>query len=371
MAEQWHLFCRVVDNFGDIGTCWQLARTLVSHHGKAVTLWLDDLPSLAALWPGVDTANAQQSLEGVSIRHWCDPLPLVTPGDVVIEAYGCELPALYIESMAGHTTHWLNLEYLSAETWVADFHLGRSPVHGLNKTFFFPGFDNHSGGLLWEPELLALSERFREPSVRKQWRQQMGIPEVADVVTLSLFAYANVALPILLDSLSKAPFASHLLVPEGKVSKPISNWLGQSFVASNSYSRGNLQLTALPFLAQDQYDRLLAYCDFNFVRGEASFMRTQMLGKPFLWQIYPQEEGAHYIKLNAFLERYLAGAPTALVEPAKALHGTWNGAGGDAFRADLSPLLSTWQSHSLNWQKKMISLGDLASNLVLFCGLQV
>ena len=34
-ALQWDVFCRVIDNFGDIGVCWrlvaQLARLLVDH----------------------------------------------------------------------------------------------------------------------------------------------------------------------------------------------------------------------------------------------------------------------------------------------------------------------------------------------------
>jgi len=42
-TERWDIFCRVVDNFGDVGVSWRLARSLAAEHGKNVRLWLDDL----------------------------------------------------------------------------------------------------------------------------------------------------------------------------------------------------------------------------------------------------------------------------------------------------------------------------------------
>ena len=49
----------------------------------------------------------------------------------------------------------------------------------------------------------------------------------------------------------------------------------------------------LPLLTQRDYDHLLWACDLNFVRGEDSFVRAQWAGAPFVWQIYPQDDGAH------------------------------------------------------------------------------
>ncbi|HET9045379.1 MAG TPA: elongation factor P maturation arginine rhamnosyltransferase EarP, partial [Casimicrobiaceae bacterium] len=43
-AQRWDVFCKVVDNFGDAGVCWRLARQLVAEHDLAVTLWIDVLP---------------------------------------------------------------------------------------------------------------------------------------------------------------------------------------------------------------------------------------------------------------------------------------------------------------------------------------
>jgi hypothetical protein len=33
MQKRWDIFCKVVDNFGDIGVCWRLARQLQAEHG--------------------------------------------------------------------------------------------------------------------------------------------------------------------------------------------------------------------------------------------------------------------------------------------------------------------------------------------------
>ena len=44
---RWDLFCRALDNYGDIGVGWRLAADLGAR-GEAVRLWLDDpAPPLA------------------------------------------------------------------------------------------------------------------------------------------------------------------------------------------------------------------------------------------------------------------------------------------------------------------------------------
>ncbi len=95
-----------------------------------------------------------------------------------------------------------------------------------------------------------------------------------------------------------------------------------------SFTRGALTLHAIPFLAQDDYDRLLWACDVSFVRGEDSFVRAQWAARPFVWHIYPQAENAHRRKLDAFLDLYAAsldGAPAAGV---RGLWHAWNGVPG-------------------------------------------
>ena len=62
-------------------------------------------------------------------------------------------------------------------------------------------------------------------------------------------------------------------------------------------------ITKLPYLSQEAWDALLCSSDFNFVRGEDSFARACLCGKPFVWHAYPQDEELHLVKAGAVLER--------------------------------------------------------------------
>ncbi len=77
------IFCNVVDNYGDVGVCWRLARQLADEPGLAVRLWVDNLVSLKRLEPGVDVALARPYCRGVEVRHWTPeafpPLPDEAP----------------------------------------------------------------------------------------------------------------------------------------------------------------------------------------------------------------------------------------------------------------------------------------------------
>lgn len=153
MRATWDIFCSVVDNYGDIGVTWRLARQLVAEHGLAVRLWVDDLTAFVRLCPQADSQLLRQVQQGVEVCAWSADWQAVEPSDVVIEAFACELPAAYIAAMARRERKvlWLNLDYLSAEDWVEGCHgLPSMQSNGLSKFFFFPGFTPGSGGLLRE-----------------------------------------------------------------------------------------------------------------------------------------------------------------------------------------------------------------------------
>mgnify|MGYP000340692020 CR=1 FL=1 len=42
MKARWDIFCSVVDNYGDIGVTWRLARQLALEYGLEVRLWVDE-----------------------------------------------------------------------------------------------------------------------------------------------------------------------------------------------------------------------------------------------------------------------------------------------------------------------------------------
>lgn len=309
------IFCRIIDNYGDIGVCWRLARQLHREHGLAVTLWVDDLPVFARLAPALDTQAAHQTLDGIAI-HQLDSLDDTTvPGQLVIEGFGCPLPPAFLAAMTQQQPApvWLNLEYLSAEAWVEDCHglASPHPANGLVQHFWFPGFTPRTGGLLRESGLLAARDSFQEDSNQQAafW-QRLGLPDALSFDRrLSLFAYENPAISGLLDALATASQPTLLVVPEGRALTEVAAWAGERLLIEKRYQKDALTIATLPLLPHEDYDRLLWACDLNLVRGEDSFVRAQWAGRPFLWHIYPQDEQTHLVKLNAFIHLFEAQAP--------------------------------------------------------------
>jgi uncharacterized repeat protein (TIGR03837 family) len=375
-AQRFDIFCKVVDNYGDAGVSWRLARQLVREHDIAVTLWIDAPASLAKIASDVDGARDDQLHDGVRVRHWKDPLAQFELPDVIVEAFGCGLPHPYLDALAATSRPpvWINLEYLSAEPWVESAHGLPSPQPRLPLTryFFFPGFTARTGGLLREAGLIEARERAQsDPRGRNTLYESLGIAAPSDGIAVSLFCYANRGLTSLLDAWAEGDERILCVVPEGVATATLDSWTGGNVPhAKQSLTRGRLTLATIPFLSQDDYDRLLWHCDVNVVRGEDSFVRAQWAARPFVWHIYPQADDAHRVKLEEFLRRYEIGLDA---EAAQAVNRFWLEFNGDqpdaaalawpAFRAAL-PALS---AHGIEWIDRLRKLSDLASELVEFC----
>ncbi|MCJ8168870.1 elongation factor P maturation arginine rhamnosyltransferase EarP [Atopomonas sediminilitoris] len=370
-SARWDIFCAVVDNYGDIGVTWRLARQLVVEHGQQVRLWVDDLAALAHLLPAADASLAVQSLGGVLVCRWDAQVEQVQPADVVIEAFACNLPESYCATMRQAATTqgqraplWLNLEYLSAEAWVADCHGLASPQQGLSKYFFFPGFTPATGGLLREASVLPEQAAFE----RQAFLQTLGVPWCADACYVSLFAYAGAPLASLLQAWQVSPQAVVALLPAGRLLAPAAQALGlASLSVGDVVQRGALTLVVLPFLPQDSYDQLLWSCDFNAVRGEDSFVRAQWAPAPLLWHIYPQEEDAHLDKLEAFLAWYLESADVNTRACLLAAHRQWNAHADMRDNwPELLKCLPALKKNHLAWRERLLAQEDLALKLVQF-----
>ena len=369
---RWDIFCSVVDNYGDIGVTWRLARQLAAEQGHAVRLWVDELGAFVRLCPEASVDAECQHWGGVEVRQWREPFPAVEPAQVVIEAFACQSPSAYIEAMAASGTRrlWLNLEYLSAEDWVAGCHGLPSPQPGgLQKFFFFPGFVEGTGGLLREADLLARRRAFQADAQAQQaFLQSLGVIREAGARLISLFAYENAGLAGWLDALAADSQSTQLLVPQGKVLANLQAWLGEAqLVPGDQRRRGNLLIHVLPFVAQDDYDRLLWCCDLNAVRGEDSFVRAQWAGRPLLWHIYPQEEGAHWDKLEAFLAIYNADLMPEAAAVQAEFWRAWNA--GEGMETAWPALLEVWpvlQRHAEHWCDDQAARSDLATTLEQF-----
>jgi len=372
MKARWDIFCSVVDNFGDIGVTWRLARQLVAEHACDVRLWVDDLRAFERMCPEIDVQLDQQWQEGVEVRHWPAEWLGSPAADVVIAAFACQLPPGYMEAMADRerTPVWMNLDYLSAEEWVVGCHrLPSVKFKGVQKYFFFPGFRPGTGGLLREAGLLEQRRAFQQDvNVQKDFLQTLGVFPTAGARLISLFAYENAGLASWLDVLSTDGRATHLLVPEGRILGDVQRWLGlERLVAGDIQQRGSLTVQVIAFVRQEQYDRLLWCCDFNAVRGEDSFVRAQWAGRPLLWHIYRQDEDIHLDKLDAFLELYTAGLSPSARTALMGLWQAWNTEGDMA--QPWKMLLEHWpevSQHAETWCLEQGLRADLATALVKF-----
>ena len=375
MRGTWDLFCNVVDNFGDIGVAWRLARGLARSPERAVRLWVDDLGAFRRIWPAIDEARLEQVCEGVTVRAWRVPFAAAEPAQVVVEAFGCALPEAYLEAMARRSPPpvWINLEYLSAEAWVAEHHGLPSPHPRLplTKCFFFPGYTAATGGLLIEPDLTARRVAFQREIPAGFWDGLGLSTPVPGELRVSLFAYENPALPALLDAWAAEAQPVTCLVPEGRVISQLAAWLGRaSLKAGDRGERGALRVQVLPFTDQDAYDRLLWACDLNFVRGEDSCVRAQAAARPLVWQAYPQADAAHWIKTNALLDRYTEGLDDAA---AQALRGLWQHWNGMPAAGDVAAAWRAWRVHRAAlgrhagaWFDRLAAAGRLTDKLVDF-----
>lgn len=358
--QQWDIFCRIVDNYGDIGVCWRLAQQLLHEYGLSVRLWVDDLAVARRLISGIDLYQEKQTVDGVELCHWHQYFNDNKVAQVVIEAFACELPEPYLSAMAETKPIWLNLEYLSAESWAADAHLLASPhpTLPLTKYFFFPGFEAKSGGLIREQNLLEKRDAFLHSSqAQSVFWGKFGLEDNSSL-KISLFCYPHAPLQGLLQAITGGTRAAVIYVSDNALLDAIGT----------IESKSNLTLQVLPFLAQDDYDQLLWACDINFVRGEDSWIRALWAGKSMLWQPYRQAEDAHLLKLQAFLDAYSVGLPDDSNEVLRACHLHW--CDGSFSNADWQSLLShidVLQKHALQQSAQLANQPDLAAKLVIFC----
>jgi len=287
--------------------------------GQTVRLWIDEPGALHWMAPGA----LEGRMQGVRVLHWTAPLApdllsAVPPADVWVETFGCRPPPEAQTHRAaaiaagGSAPVWINLEYLSAEAYVECSHrlpslVSSGPLRGVGQWFFYPGFTAATGGLLREADLATRQTAFNA----NQWLATQGLAPGTQR-RASLFCYEPAALPALLQQAGQDT-ASDWLVTTGRATEAVSAAQAQGL------DSGRAALHRLPRLTQRDFDHLLWACDLNFVRGEDSLVRALWAGQPFVWQIYPQHDGAHQAKLEAFLD--WLQAPDSL----RVFHRIWNG----------------------------------------------
>ncbi len=375
-ALRWDVFCRVIDNFGDIGVCWRLCADL-AHRGHRVRLWVDDTSALQWMAPGA----LEQCVPGLTVHAWSDSTDAKTlaeltkqpPADVWVEGFGCEIAPEFIAAYAYSTRDsglkhvkipvWINFEYLSAESYVERVHGLPSPVmsgpgKGWTKYFYYPGFTPRAGGLLREADLTARQRSFD----RDAWLRSIGITPQPQERLVSLFCYEPPALELLLGQLVALPGSTRLLVTPGRAQAALNQAIENRMRLHPSWNlRSSLSFLSLPLLTQPDFDHLLWACDLNCVRGEDSLVRALWAGKPMLWQIYPQSDTAHHDKLEALLDMLDANATQ------RRWHRLWNGVEMPHPDDALLPSdLANWQQTARGARARLMDLPDLTHALVDF-----
>ncbi|WP_338996048.1 elongation factor P maturation arginine rhamnosyltransferase EarP [Fusobacterium animalis] len=280
------IFCQVIDNYGDVGVAYRLAREFKRvYPNKKLRFVINQIEEL----------NLIRKSEDIEIILYKDISKIENSADLIIESFGCEIPKEYMDKALKNSKLIINLEYFSAEKWVDDFHLQESFLGGnLKKNFFIPGLSEKSGGILLDNEFL---ERKKKVEANKEYYlEKFGIKEKYDLIG-SVFSYEK-NFDSLIEELKKLDKKVILLILSEKTQKNFIKY----FDNGNNYDK--IKFVKLPFFTYDKYEELLALCDFNLVRGEDSFVRALLLGKPFLWHIYPQDENTHIKKLESFLEKY-------------------------------------------------------------------
>jgi uncharacterized repeat protein (TIGR03837 family) len=376
--NRWDIFCKIVDNYGDIGVCWRLSQQLAHEHDLTIRLLIDDMASAKKIITSLDISKQSQLINGVQVCVWPSLKNTATAdaADVVLETFSCALPDIYLQQMVQQDSIWINLEYLSAEKWVSDFHAKPSPqaTLAITKHYFFPGFKDDTGGLIRERALITERNIFTSSKEKQfQFWQKIGIYGAdnftADTVKISLFCYAQANIIGLIESLVATNQCTKLFIPfNSAIAISLENLVDIKQHNLNEIHQGNLTIHLLPFLSQADYDCLLWACDLNFVRGEDSWIRAIWAEKPFIWQPYIQSDETHILKLRAFLDLYLSAATSEISALINESQLAWS----SADRTTQMPIkhlieqLPAVQNYAKKVTKTLMLQPDLTTKLMIF-----
>lgn len=304
------IFCEIIDNYGDIGVVYRTAKELQKIFPKSkIRAFLNKLDEFKKINSQVLDLPSQNidGIEYITFDYLRDNANELLTAQVIIEAFGCQIPEEYMEIAYDNSELLINLEYLSAEDWIEDFHLQSSPLGRgkLKKVFFMPGFTEKSGGVIADSNYLERIQRVLENKEFYEKKYLSDIEDRENKIIGTLFSYEKNFTP-LLEDLKKLDKDVVILAmgekTQDSLRKILKNFSIEDF--RNSLKYGKIEIRFLNFLNQEEYEELINIVDFNFVRGEDSFIRAVLTGKPYMWHIYCQEEYAHMDKIEGFLDKY-------------------------------------------------------------------
>jgi uncharacterized repeat protein (TIGR03837 family) len=392
------ILCKVVDNYGDIGVAWRLARALSeSPQGPHIRLVVSELASFALLNPDIEANTAYQKLQNIEVIAWESPLAEKArqsyrdnPPRSIVECFACGRPD-WLEDMlfaqGAAPSSIVDLEHLTAEPYALEFHrmasLTRSPL--VQKAMFLPGFEEGTGGLIMDRNFEAtLQEAATDRlSLRREVLAQVGAASPCDYLGrfwVAVFSYERDYSRIITDLAAfeaEGCFRQNNAMGSGPGILVLAAAGPSQACVSAAWDKAGrpFPILQLPFLPQAAWDRVLAASDFLIVRGEDSWARAALIGRPFLWHAYPQAERYQMVKVEAFLTRLRRHFAQAEVEQLEKIFRLFNDRDFDApdlaGNEELFPLLRNYASLEPGFSSFAASLKPLtglASDLLdFFC----
>ena len=123
------IFCEIIDNFGDIGVVYRLAKDLITKN-YTVRILINGFNELSMINKKIDNSKNIQIIEKITYINMdklsIDEIRNIETSDIIIEAFATYPNENYMNNIKNKKTLVLNLEYLSAERWVEDYHLVES-----------------------------------------------------------------------------------------------------------------------------------------------------------------------------------------------------------------------------------------------------
>lgn len=301
------IFCNIIDNFGDIGVSYRLAKEIASNK-YIVHLYVDDLYIFSKIENKINIHKKFQKLSKYLFIHkWDNNLKHnYIPSYTIIETFGCNLPQ-YISNKITDKNLWINLEYLSAENWIEDCHLKISPQsNGLKKYFFFPGFTPNTGGLNFNKLVTKINKiKFLQKFSHHISNRKLKIKEIPNLCKNYsfnlIFTYDNPQVKNITISKLKQNPNSVFFIAEGKSSTIFNN----NTIKEIKEKFPKAKLFKFKMINQSNFNKLINICDLVIVRGEDSIVQAIIQEKLFLWDIYKQEENAHLDKIKHFIYKYI------------------------------------------------------------------
>ena len=337
------VFCDVIDNFGDAGVCLRLCRDF-SKKNFEVRLFCNNVNILNKITNSEDNSN-----RFLSLLSWSDNINDYIPSEVVIQAFSVRLPEELIKKIKTKKSTVVNLEYLTAEPFAEDCHKLPSYSDGIESYFFFPGFTKKTGGVVIEDSFLN--------KIKKKKSEESK--------SITLFSYENKKVETVVNSLSKKNLILNIF--EGKGLNNFNNLFKLNLKTGDQFKLNEITVNVLPMVSQDEYDSYLIDSYINLVRGEDSIVRAMLTGNPFLWHIYPQEENAHKVKIDALFDRMNEVCTNKDdVERLRKITLSYNGFSDYLNNIDLLDFYDSWKRLSEEWSAHLISLGSLTDNLISF-----